>query len=274
MPHSHYPTALNSYGPFSGAGGSGAPSAGAGGGGADAYESAVLADNPIFYYRMESGSLGVDTSGNGLTATATNVSETTSQAGGAGDFAGTTTSHLVTPADALFADMMADTVPFSLEWIMNIDDSGAHVTMIVAATGPIGAGVGYGGWQIFANQNGAKWDLYGWQFRGSSADAWKTTVALDPNTEYHCAMTVKCTRAAYGEAKVYIDGSAVAVTNNSSAANFHNSDAGHDLIIGAREVAPTGTGVYEIPFYGMLDEVAGYGKELSAAEVLAHYNAL
>ena len=212
-----------------------------------AYVAAVLADTPLAYYRLgeSSGTTMNDGSGNARHGTYSG----TYTLGAAGLLPGDTDKAVDFTNGAgqvAYAAWMNASPSFTVEAIINPD------TVVSARTIAAKAAPALDAWQL--RQNGAVLEFYiangGWTFLASPAGA------LTAGTRYHVAASWDGTTR-----RLYINGAEVA-----------NAVAGGP----AANASGFSIGMYSTstePYDGRIDEVAFYGAALSAARILAHYNA-
>lgn len=220
------------------------------------YESEVLADNPVIYWRLgeSSGSIAVDDSGNGNDGTYAN-------------------SPTLGQPSLLVSDPANTAVGFTGSAIADCPDSTDLTEFTVECwhqTSVVGAGVrhlaeryldaaGSGG-QIFAllNENGAPLGVVSTTSGVGFVDS---PTAVNDGEAHHLVITFVAGGGA-NNFKLYIDG--VLDTQASHLGTLATSDvpfrAGNDW----QEAFPA---------TGVLDEVAYYATALSPARILAHYNA-
>lgn len=212
------------------------------------YNNAVLADSPAAYYRMgESSGQPQDSSGNAQHTTAVGGTPTYSQTGAISGDADTailldgSTEYFTTP-DSATLDLLAT---FTIEaWVKR------------SATGTIDTIVSKGanGYQLRINASD-KLEL----LKENVASLAVSTPTIDTNWHH-----VAATKTSGAAPVLYIDGVAVALD---SSATTDTADTALVLSIGRR------TTLGDEYFIGTLDEVALYPTALSAARILAHYNA-
>ena len=214
-----------------------------------AYRSVVLADNPIGYWEFDeaSGATAAD-SGGGTSEPGAYQNCALGQAsafaalGTCAQFNGTTSRVRVEPSSVF----ELGTGDFSVElWYKTA----------VSTRGDMFNYKNANDFGLFANQ-AASGQIGGWhngQINGTTTtiNAWHHLVA---------------TRSA-GTLLLYLDGVQVAST-----ADAQSFSANAPLFIGANHSGATAYAI-AIPFNGWIDEVAVYGTALSAARVLAHYQA-
>lgn len=220
------------------------------------YSSEVLADSPLAYYRLgeASGSTLVDSSGNGRDGTYV-VAPTLGVAGAltgdadtAADFQGPTTGGHATVTTGTWMDAAAITVE---AWIKY--DS-------TTANGYIADRDNNGSardWRLFINNTTGRLDFTVWN-SGGTAYTLNPTTALTINTTYHVVGTFDGTNI-----KLYVDG----VQIGTAACTGNVRTTAQKICIGSFNESTSNR------FNGVLDEVAYYGTALSAARVLAHYDA-
>ncbi|WP_344976381.1 LamG-like jellyroll fold domain-containing protein [Streptosporangium fragile] len=93
--------------------------------------------------------------------------------------------------------------------------------------------------------------------------------AVNDNAWHHVALTIT------GDAQaLYLDGAQIGTMTGKITTWRPYTEVGHGIVTpGSAPGLPTGTGTQEFPFHGLVDEVAVYGKPLTAAEVAAHHAA-
>lgn len=217
----------------------------------DPYYTAVMADNPLFYVRLN------ETSG------------TTSTSVGSLSISGTYTGGFTLQQPSLCLDSndysillngstgyvdygaqpgMKLTSSFTLEALVNPAAIGSYLTIF---------GYNNGGPIIRINTAGAI------QLLSSQVTLNGTsTGVLTATTKYHIAVTISST----GASIFYINGSA---SGTGPAVLNYGSPSGTVSV--GRDV--TSGGITQYPFNGYVDEVAYYGSVLSAARILAHAQA-
>lgn len=213
------------------------------------YRSVVLADNPIGYWEFDetSGTTAAD-SGGATQQPGTYENCTLGQAsaftalGTAAGFDGST-SRVQIPQNAVFELGTGD---FSVELWYSTPSTGRGDIFNFKNENDFG---------IFANLSGSG-EISG--YHNGFLNGTTTTV----NAWHHVVVT----RSA-GTSLFYVDGVQVA-----SNANTQSFSANAPIFIGANHGGAPGY-VMGIPFTGLVDEVAVYGTALSAARVLAHYQA-
>ncbi|WP_326644220.1 polymorphic toxin-type HINT domain-containing protein [Streptosporangium sp. NBC_01755] len=96
-----------------------------------------------------------------------------------------------------------------------------------------------------------------------------STAAVNDNAWHHVVLTVA------GDAQVlYLDGTQIGTMTGSANPWRPYAAVGNGIVTqGSAPGLPTGTGSQEFPFKGLVDEVAVYGKPLTAAEVALHHAA-
>ncbi|MBG0817985.1 LamG-like jellyroll fold domain-containing protein, partial [Planomonospora sp. ID82291] len=104
---------------------------------------------------------------------------------------------------------------------------------------------------------------------GASATPMASAAAVTDNAWHHVTLTIA------GQAQaLYLDGKQIGTLSQKVDTWRPYAEVGHGLITrGSAPGLPTGTGTQEFGFRGQLDELAIYGKPLTAAEVGSHYAA-
>lgn len=224
------------------------------------YAQQILANAPVVYYRHEAGALEIDSSGNGHDATSTvNVSEVAGIVGNAGSYNGTSSRQAV-PAAAGLNDLMAGSSILTVEALIN-------PSALVTARSIMGKGwVQTRGWLSYLNGSGT----LGFGIHHSTTDmVFQSTTALSTGTPYHVVMVFSGDASGSGGTKkMYINGASDTVALVSAGVGTRPTDAGDALDIG---VGRSSVGTFFRWFSGLLDEVALYNRELSAAEVAADF---
>jgi hypothetical protein len=216
----------------------------------DAYADEVLSDSPVAYYRMDEASgQPQDSSGNGNHTTVTFGSETYSQSGAitsdptsTGIQFNTVTSNFEAPDHASLDVGSVFTVEGWLK--LNSLATGLWNAMLIKHAPSF----------FFATDPTNKLTLYEY----SGGECCTSTVATTDTDFHHYVATVNGATV-----KLYLDG--VDVTGTVTPKSWGNSI--HPLALGA----DLGGGQYGPA--GVLDELAVYPTALSAARVLAHYEA-
>jgi hypothetical protein len=217
------------------------------------YRTEVLRDNPVAYWRLgeSSGTTAADETG---TYPGTYVGSPT--LGVTGAVAGNTAVLFNGTSQYVQRDITISNYPVTLEcWVKLTNTSIEHRILQLAnpsrsdeyllLTAPPSRG-----WEMQLRNQGASFDSPGWPVAsGGTID-----------TDWHHLVGVF---AASGDCKLYLDGSVIATDTNS--ANFPPNQTRLGI---AREMDSA-------PAFGAatIDEVAIYPTALSAARILAHYNA-
>jgi hypothetical protein len=222
------------------------------------YSAAVLADSPVGYWRLGEGSgiTAADASGNGRNGTYTNGVTL----GSAGALAGDTDT-------AATFDGSDDYVALPLDAAFNITGDLTIEAWILPASISASAATGH----IFGGyQNGGSFPGYALAIGNTvpfqalsfwDGTAWRAaTTLLTANTWYHVAVSVSGTTATF-----YVNGALDSAPACAARGSWSGGRA-----IGARS---DGSGGATTNWPGRLDEVAIYNTALSAARILAHYNA-
>lgn len=221
------------------------------------YSAEVLADSPLAYYRLgeASGSTLVDSSGNGRDGTYV-VAPTLGVAGAltgdadtAADFQGPTTGGHAAVATGTWMD----TASISVEaWVKR--ESATASGYIVSRDGNSGV---TRDWRLFVSNTNGRLDFAVWNTSGTVVTLSPTAV-LAIDTWYHVVATYDGANM-----RVYVDGAQV----GSTAHTGNVRTTAQQICVGSFNESTSNR------FNGCLDEVAYYGTALSAARVLAHYDA-
>lgn len=213
------------------------------------YNGTVLTDAPLTYHRFEEGAGTTATSQGslGISGSYVNVglaqNSATAGLGKAGQFAG---NAAVRVTDNTSFDVGSGAFSVELWFNTNTTNRGDLFTYK-------GGGGDYGIHSASQGGNTVSAFFNGFPSAASPAPA---------NTWHHLVNT----RAADGTFKVYVDGVLTTTGSNNNTWNIAN-----DILIGANHSGDPAN--LAIQFNGLIDEVAIYNKELSAARVSAHYAA-
>lgn len=224
------------------------------GGAGTSYSTVVLADSPTLYWRLDesSGITAADTSGNSHLGTYSGGITY----GQTGAVTGNSAIHVVGSGDVQSQENLTIGVPMSVEAWVNMAKLPAADTNVVGQNNAFGGG---------NNLNELYVDTSGYvRFYVTDPVSKLTSIApgaatLTFNAWHHVAGTADGTTA-----RAYLDG--VEVGNVAAGGN---SGSEYWFVAG---YSTGGTGK-PAGLYGSVDEVAVYGSALSAARVLAHYNA-
>lgn len=217
------------------------------------YTAVVLGDGPTAYYRLDdTGATAADFTGNGNTGTITNVLE--SQPGA---LAADTDTAMVFNGASSVVDLGTSLTPvfqardFSVEYWVNP----ASATNYVFSCGLTGsAGLDAFLHVGFDNLGHAKLGFFGDDLIGNAV--------LQAGSWYHVVVTWA---AATRQRSIYVNGQLDVSATSAGSLSVPN---GSDAQIGRVSFGP-GNGPF---FYnGTVDELAVYGKALTAAQVLTHY---
>lgn len=224
----------------------------------DTYSTAILADGPTAYYRLDdSGTVAADSSGNGLNGSVgSSVTEAAaallpSSADTAMTFPGLQTSAGVVKVPQ--STMLQPSASVSTEFWLRFSNTPSTYAVALSYGSDSGSAP-YDFWF-----NGGKIAA---QFTLSSGTLQVySPTALQPNTVYYIAATYDGTTA-----RLYVNGSQVASATQTGTITGYSS--GFGLAIG------DDAGLSDPGFSGTIDEVAVYaGKVLGASQILNHYNA-
>lgn len=210
------------------------------------YSAEVLADSPLAWWSLGDASTTMaDSSGNGRAGTHTSVSATTGIVAGATSGAsayGGSSSSVVTDAA-----WMNTTVVTAEAWVTFPSNSGEH---FVLARDNNGADLR---WRLDTTGNVFRWIV---NVGGTLKVCQSGT--MSPTTLYHFVGTYDGTTL-----RLYVNGTELA---NLAASGAVVATSGREIRLGLQSTGAA-------PFAGTMDEAAVYGTALSAARVLAHYNA-
>lgn len=221
------------------------------------YYNEVMADSPIAYYRLgeTSGTTAADSSGNGYNG----IYEGTVTLG-APSLILNNLGNLALGGDgtSVYVRIGGPSTLYGLNRNFSIE---GWVKPNFTASGQISGlwSSGLAGVCIRIGWNGTNISVELLSDYSASLYTWTTTVGN--NTTTHIVFT--CTSS--GVCTLYINGSAFGSTYTAT-----NTFTGTGVIIGGDGNYPSTPGTY---LFGELDEVAAYNTALSAARVLAHYNA-
>lgn len=206
-----------------------------------AYDTAVLADNPLVYGRFNepSGTTAGDTSGNGRTGTYSNnptlgAASLTGDADSSVDLA---TNQYISIANAAWQTQ----TNYTAEIVVQLDDVSGYRSLMGRHM------AGTAAWEVRVDNGTLSFRTYngGWSIL--------TGPVLTAGTPYHIAVTQA------GDAKtIYLNGNSEATASHTPQV----STAG--LWVGATQNGPSGY------VDGRLDEFAFYGTALPAARIAAH----
>jgi hypothetical protein len=234
------------------------------------YVDAILGDNPVAYWRLgeSGGTTAADSTGHGHTGTAasgTNVALGGSAGALVGDtnkaglFANSSTGFITAANSDGFSFDIADS--FSIETWIKTSSTVASLA-IVCKDDHVTAPNYHGytlmldvGKPLFQFEDGNTQSQYMYR---------ETTSAINDGNWHHLVATYDGTNALSGMS-LYVDGATVA-TITGQAGVLGSLMTTEPLFIGKRH------GTTNVKFDGILDEVAIYGSELSAAKILDHYN--
>ena len=234
---------------------------------AQPYPSAVLADHPIAYWRLQesSGTIAHDIAGS-YNGGFTNVllgqpgyisaADPTERAVAFGSSAGQSADSYVggIPLDVA----SAGNTNFSVEaWVNGSGEA--------SGAGIVGKGTGAGGEEFFLDCGGTS-TAFRFFIRNALGTAYNASGTVVPDGNWHHLVGV-CDEV-NGHVYLYVDGHSNAV--NSASGGIRTSPSLY-LTIGARQ-SGSGTG-YDLQFNGSISEVATYDYALNATQVLTHYYA-
>lgn len=231
--------------------------AGSGGGSGPDYRTLVLGDTPTAYWRLgeTSGTAAVDqvAARNGTYTAGVTQGVTGGLVGDAdraARFDGVDDRVAVGDADVF---SLTRTGRLSIEaWVRPTNDDSASGGGVIVSKG------GTGGWEYAISRDGAGFYAVVWTTVGN-ARAWLFGDWLYPSNQWHHVVVTMQDNVAL---RMYVDG-ALATSTTSWTLTSTNTTSGHE--IGRR---PDGAD----PFIGDIDEVAYYDRELTASEILEHYN--
>lgn len=214
------------------------------------YADEVLADSPVGYWRLgeSSGTAAADSSGNGLDGTYTGgvvlaeAGAPSSETDTAARFDGST-GYVALPANAL----LNITGPITLECWLKSTSAAEHLHFL-GGYDPNSPFAGYG-LRLSAGKFG--------YWSGAHGSWVEASPSVNDGAWHHLAVSVSGTTASF-----YVDGAAAGTPSTQQPNSYSGVRA-----IGSRA---TGNGLF---FPGTLDEVAVYSGALSAARILAHYEA-
>lgn len=226
------------------------------------YPAAVLADNPLGYWRLNetNGTVahdfwgGHDGTYNGAVVlgvpgfSPTHDGDTAAQFGGVGIYAGEISGF----------DFSGTEKPFSVEyWVNGPANQTDGSTMVGKGNGNSGVATTF--WQFLFETSGGSFDFHIENSSGTGADA--VAPGLGPDGTWHYIV------GTYDGATMtlYVDGSPVA-SNGGPTGGPSVTPVPMSIGAGRSGVTP----VYDQPFTGSIDEVAVYNFALSSAQVLNH----
>lgn len=222
---------------------------------ADAYSAAVLASGPLAYYRLDdTGSTAVDSSPNGINGTIGGAVAKgvpgllVSSNDTAMNFPAVRNGYVVVPPTAL----LQVTTAVSMESVLRYSTTPKNFAVALA----YGSDIRYAPYDIYfrLNKLTARFKL------SSGTMTLNVPGTLQPNTTYYVVATYDGTAG-----NVYVNGKLVATS--SLAGTLTGYDGTHGFVLG------DDAGFTDAAFKGTIDEVAVYGKALTAADVAAHYAA-
>ena len=213
------------------------------------YRAAVLADNPIRYWRLgESGSTDpVDETGNNTTATY----ESTPTRGATGliefniDTAVQFGSSSLANSQEVLLSTSDGTQPYSFEFWLTTTQSAANIVAIAQYTASEA-----NRWQVFLSAAGAI------RYRVGSTNIMSDSTSFNDGLRHHMVVT----KASNGDLELWVDAVRLQTANNAHALGNSN------FTFGARTTTGNGS------FVGVLDEVAVYNQVLLSSRIAAHYN--
>lgn len=227
------------------------------------YQSEVLTDSPILYWRLEetSGTNAADTSGNSrpgtyftsptLGATSLVPSQPSDKAT---SFNGANQSVFRSSETAL------NPTSFTTEcWFKISGSPGSNGYHAVMAKDNYSSGGGSRGWSILVDTAGSLY-MYGRRANGTFFDITTAAGTIVTGTVYHVAATYDGTTA-----RLYLNGTEVANHAPGGTSNLYAST--HALQIG-KDSQGSGRSTN-----GTIDEFAFYGTALSGTRIAAHYSA-
>lgn len=232
-----------------------------------AYVAEVLQDTPIAYYRHEGDSVnhivGDDWTAHSNTATPSGTLN--SIAGIIGDAADYTAGpyQLAPNLAGVNQDLALGSNVFTVEAIVKVDS-------LTTARGIAAKGVSAStsGWCVFINTTGL---LEAQVNYGTTRGIFRSPAgSIVINTWYHVvAVCQGDATSSTGIRKMYINNVSQTLTHISDPVGSQASDSARSLVLGARR--NSADGAYDILMDGKMDELAIYNRELSAAEVAAHF---
>ena len=221
------------------------------------YVETVLQDKPVAFWQLNetSGTVAADSSGNGYNGTYEGgftlaALANPSGIGGSGVKFNGSTGYVLTPLPTTAIASV------TLEAWINFDglSSASGPFLQLGAANEGGYGVGVGSSAAYTQAGTELMGLY-------STKTWNPSGALIPTSGWHlCHMVITAT----GTSIFYIDGEQVGTNSNSSVL----APSGNGYLAQAY-----GGGSGDNFFGGALSNVAIYNSILSAARILAHYNA-
>ena len=238
-----------------------------GGRGNLSYEATVLVDSPYIYFPMnETGGTSAENVGSyspqGTYAGSPSLGNTSilpSAEGTTVNFDATNDKIGLTPT--LAADL--DTNVMTLEaWIKSdLTGIGSRCIINTCDSGPTSSGLLY-----YLNTDNGSFAVTGYASGGERV-SWSSLFTFAANTVYHVAVTIDFLNPA--NTHYYVDGVDIGTGQAWPVSAAPSHDALSDLTVGVRYSSSTPT----FWFDGAIDHAALYKSELSAAQILAHYNA-
>jgi len=238
-----------------------------GGTGVTAYQQAILDESPDLFMTFEASAGSNIAEVTGVQqGTPENVTALTAQQENkAGGFNGTSSQILVPNYDGILNAAWSGTSMSMMAWVYVPTGAGSN-SKCICGKGPTGLAGSSGGWLVYIHPNQEIWFQ---SYSGTSGDQFYSqgsTVPLDTWT--HVAVTNVAGTALASE--IYINGSPVSVTVNSSIGGANQWDGSVDFRVGTRK---NGAGA-DLWMDGRLDEIAVWGsRQLSAAEISTIYAA-
>lgn len=211
-----------------------------------AYADEVLADTPLAYWKLDetSGTTAFDSSGNGR-----NLTWTGTPGLGASPLINTGTAVTLSGDDGASRplDAFTNRSQYSVElWFSSTATASSFLLLHFAGTA--------GAWGLQLNRPGTTAGSV--TARNYSTSVQVSSAAVNNGARHHVVLVQDATTL-----RLYVDGTQV---NSAASAQVNNDLIGINL-------GQDNTGANKL--VGKLDEVAYYGAPLSAARVLAHYNA-
>jgi len=239
-------------------GGSGRSYSAVSGGGATSYKDTVLADNPLFYYRL--GEASGDTSGNMYDEVATANNGTyynTPTLGQTGAISGdSNTAVKFEEANSEYADTVTLTsetslLPCTIECFIKTDGASDNYAGILFARGTVNAS----GLNLLTSVGklGYTWN------DASNTYTWPSAPTLSDDTWYYVALVVEASKAT-----IYVIDESGTLTTAVNSVTHAALDFSNDPWRIGRD--PTSNRYFQ----GWLDEVAIYDQALSQSTVVAH----
>lgn len=242
-----------------------------------AYRDAVLASNPLVYYRLgeTSGTSAADASGNGNTGTYLN--SPTLGAEGAGTLSDTAVSLTGTSSQYVRANPLGEfgsnlgTTGFAVEFIVKYTQttqqrlfgtingpSGSTATALLIDTNTSASGATNGPVRLF--------------LRSESNKTLQVTATpkLNDGNYHHLVFVYDPANSVTGDKLVgYVDGVRATAAFDGTTPDGGFANFGYNVLFGAAN----DRGALSRPITGTIDEAAFYASPLSAATVAAHYTA-